>query len=316
MKSLIALLSIGLLIGCNPKSDPKLEPHEGYAEVTGGKIWYKVIGDGPGIPLMVLHGGPGGTSCRSISAFEPISKQRPVILFDQLESGRSDNPNDTTLWKPRYFVKQVEAVREALNLKEFHLLGGSWGAAVAIEFMVTGNIEGVKTVTFSSPLLSTPQWMKDSKVRISQLSQSVQDTINKYEALRDYSNSAYLAATDTFYSNFLSRKGWPVTSSSSDCDGVPRNRDIYLQMWGPTEFNATGTLRNFDRVPDLPSIEIPILFIGGEYDEVLPESLYHYQTLATGSEVIITPNAGHAQTLDNPEFYMDAVEGFLKKNSN
>ncbi|MCH8870180.1 MAG: proline iminopeptidase, partial [Chloroflexi bacterium] len=31
---------------------------EGYVEVPGGKVWYEVLGDGPGLPLITLHGGP------------------------------------------------------------------------------------------------------------------------------------------------------------------------------------------------------------------------------------------------------------------
>lgn len=34
---------------------------EGYVKVTGGKIWYKVVGTGDNIPLLTLHGGPGST---------------------------------------------------------------------------------------------------------------------------------------------------------------------------------------------------------------------------------------------------------------
>jgi proline iminopeptidase len=296
-----------------------LKPHEGYVEVTGGKIWYKVIGDGPGKPLMVMHGGPGGRSCGSIEAYQVLASQRPIIFFDQLESGKSDHPNDTTLWKLPYFVEQVEALRKQLNLKSFHLLGSSWGGSIAVEYMVTQNTDAIASVIFAGPLIGTPQWMADSKVLISRLSQPVQDTINKYETLGDYTAPAYLEATDTFNSNFNSRKKGPRLPVA-DCEGVPgSNRAIYNYMWGPTEFNATGTLRNFDRVSDLHNIAKPTLFIGGEFDEVLPETLYYFQTLVPESKVAIIPGAGHAKTIDNPDAYMNALREFLEEvegNSN
>ena len=313
MKYFSFLLLLFYCLACNTESETSLEPHEGYVEVTGGKIWYKVIGDGPGIPMIAMHGGPGSRSCTSIANYSRLANERPVIVFDQLESGKSDRPNDTTLWKPHYFVKQVEALREALNLKDFHLLGSSWGGSVAVEFMVTGNTEGVKSVIFSGPLISTPQWMEDSKVLISRLSQPIQNTINKYEALEDYENPEYLAATDTFYNNFLTRRGWPRSSDPQECDGVAAsNTLIYEYMWGPTEFKSTGTLRDFNRIPDLHTIKTPALFIAGEYDEVLPETMYYYQTLLEGSEVVITPDAGHGQLNDNPEFYITSINNFMK----
>ncbi|GAB1446737.1 hypothetical protein MASR2M41_25420 [Flammeovirgaceae bacterium] len=212
-----------------------------------------------------------------------------------------------------YFVEQVEALRKELNLKSFHLLGGSWGGSIAVEYMMTKNTDAIASVIFSGPLIGTPQWMKDSKVLISRLSQPVQDTINKYETLGEYTAPAYLAATDTFNINFGSRKKGPRTPAP-ECEGVPTsNRAIYNYMWGPTEFNATGTLRDFDRVPDLHKITTPTLFIGGEYDEVLPETLYYYQTLVPGSKVAIVPNAGHAKTRDNPEDYMKSLKEFLEE---
>jgi len=222
----------------------------------------------------------------------------------------SDHPNDTTLWKPKYFALQVEALKQKLNLTDFHLLGSSWGGSVAIEYMATQNTDAIASVIFAAPLISTSQWMKDSKVLISKLSQPVQDTINKYEALQNYTAPAYLAATDTFYSNFLARKKGVAPSIA--CVDVPKsNRAIYQYMWGPTEFNATGTLRSFDRISDLSNITKPTLFIGGEFDEVLPETLYYYQTLVPDSKVEIVPNAGHAKTRDNPEDYMRMLKIFL-----
>ena len=308
-------LLILISLSCNPREETfTLEPHEGFVEVTGGKIWYKVIGNGPGIPLVALHGGPGSRSCGYVEPFGLIADERPVIIFDQLESGNSDRPNDTTLWKLPYFVKQVEAIRDALHLKKFHLLGSSWGGAVAVEFMLTASTEEIASVIFSGPLLSSPQWMKDSKILISRLSEAVQDTLAKYDSLEDFSHPEYLAATDTFYANFLTRKEWPRTSVPEDCEGVAgSNKNIYEYMWGPTEFKAMGTLKTFDRVDRLHTIKKPVLFIGGEYDEVLPETLRYYQSLVPGSEVSVTPDAAHAQLTDNPAQYTKAISAFMKK---
>ncbi len=305
MKKLLFLSLVICVIAC----DKPLKPHEGYVQVRGGKIWYKVIGDGPGTPLIVMHGGPGGKSCGSIRAFEQFSKDRPVIFFDQLESGKSDHPNDTTLWKVPYFVEQVNYLKDHLGLKKFHLLGGSWGASIAVEYMVTQNTDPVASVIFVGPLIGTPQWMEDSKVRISQLSKPVQDTINKYEALQQYDAPAYLAATDSFYAKFLVHSG--TRKPNPDCDGIESNRAIYQYMWGPTEFKATGTLKTFNRVPDLNKITKPILFMGGEFDEVLPETLYSYQKIVPSAKVVIIPNAGHASLYDNPDVYLSSLKSFL-----
>ena len=122
MKVKIGILILMLL---SLSSKKELIPHEGYVEVTGGKIWYKIIGKGPGIPLIAIHGGPGSRSCGTIEGYSLLTDDRPVIVYDQLESGNSDHPGDTSLWKLERFVEELKLLRKALNLHECHILGTS-----------------------------------------------------------------------------------------------------------------------------------------------------------------------------------------------
>ena len=66
------------------------EESEGYVNVEGGRIWYKMVGNGEKTPLLILHGGPGGRSCYSIPVYSELSDERPVIFYEQLGSGNSD----------------------------------------------------------------------------------------------------------------------------------------------------------------------------------------------------------------------------------
>ncbi len=309
-KRFFLLPLIIVFVGFNSFSQDK----EGFVEVKGGRIWYTVIGNGSGDPLVVVHGGPGGRSCSSIHAYRELTVDRPVIFYDQLESGMSDRPNDTALWKLPFFIDQIDSLKKALNLERFHLLGSSWGGAIVIEYMLTKNTDSVQSVIFSGPLISTPQWVKDAKVLLSRLPQPVQDTIRKYEALGRYNEQAYIDATDIFYANYLMRTGIQNIPILSECKNVPGfNVAIYEYMWGPTEFTATGTLRDFDRINGLKELKVPVLFVAGEYDEVLAETLYMYRSMVPGSEAVIIPGAGHAKTIDNPEDYINAIGNFLTK---
>jgi proline iminopeptidase len=83
-------------------------------------------------------------------------------------------------------------------------------------------------------------------------------------------------------------------------------------MWGPTEFNATGTLRDFERTGNLREIKEPVLFITGRFDEARPETMYEFQREIPGSGVQIIENAGHNKIRDNPEQYLGAIRDFLK----
>ncbi|MDX1408145.1 MAG: proline iminopeptidase-family hydrolase [Saprospiraceae bacterium] len=284
---------------------------EGFVSVDGGKVWYRMIGEGDGDPLLILHGGPGSRSCAMIPGLSLLADERPVIFYDQLGSGNSDRPTDTTLWKTERFVNEIDHVRKQLNLDELHILGHSCGSTFLIEYMITKKPQGVRSVIFSSPMISTPDWIRDAQILLSQMPTGVQDTIAKYEALKDYSAPSYAAATDSFYARHLSRKSWPYPPIS-ECEDVPGfNEQVYNYMWGPTEFTATGTLLDFDRTADLTQIDQPILFVTGEYDEARPETMYKYQALSQNATVEIISEAAHMTMIDQPERLAEVISRFL-----
>ena len=91
--------------------------------VEGGRIWYKIVGKGKGIPLLRIHGGPGSRSCGSIPGYSLLGDERPVIFYDQLGSGFSDRPTDTTLWQLPRFVNEIDKLRDAFKFKGTSYIG-------------------------------------------------------------------------------------------------------------------------------------------------------------------------------------------------
>jgi proline iminopeptidase len=84
---------------------------EGYINVPGGRVWYRVINDdAPDTPLLCLHGGPGFTH-NYLEPLEALATNRPVIFYDQLGCGKSDRPGDPALWTVDRFVEELAQVR-------------------------------------------------------------------------------------------------------------------------------------------------------------------------------------------------------------
>jgi proline iminopeptidase len=237
-----------------------------------------------------------------------LSDERPVIFYDQLGTGNSERVWDTALWKPSRFADEIDSLRKALGLKVVHILGHSWGGAVLIEYL-SRKPAGIKSAIFAAPLISTSVWISDAKILVSQMSSSLQDTIKKYERLRDYEAASYLSATDSFYARHLYRKGEPICVT-----GGPENDSIYKYMWGPTEFTATGTLKNYDRSKDLERLNLPVLFIAGQYDEARPETMKKFQAKVKGSKLVIIPGSGHGLYRDQPILYTEALREFLNNH--
>jgi proline iminopeptidase len=303
--SLFAFIIITLSISC--KSVPQLKAGEGYVKVKGGKIWYRILGEGKQTPILMLHGGPGGTS-KSFYQFASLGEDRPVIIFDQLGGGRSDYHTDTALLKVENFVEQVEALKTSLGLKKFYLHGHSWGTALALEYYLKYP-EGIKAIIFNSPYFSTSLWKADADTLISTLPDSIQLAIKTGEKNHDFESPGYKNANEVFSKNFGVRK----TRLKSELDTATSagNTFIYNYMWGPTEFTATGTLIYYNRVQSLKTIKVPTLFITGEFDEARPATVKYFQSLVPNAKYVMIEGAGHGTMHDNRSQNLSAIKDFL-----
>lgn len=299
---LLALCSNGI-----SRADPL--PGQGFIDVPGGPVWYSVAGTGPGIPLMVLHGGPGGRIC-GYSRLDALGDQRPIVRYDQLGSGRSGRPNDLSLWTVERFVEELHVVRQELGLEQMHLLGHSWGGALAAAYVLAKGTDGIASVILSSPLLSTPLWIDDANYLRSLLPADVQKTLTEHEEAGTTDSEEYQAASDVFYERHV--RGGERVDSPAECDGAPSGRFVYEYMWGPTEFHATGTLIDFDVTDRLEEIDVPVLFIAGEFDEARPERVAEFQKLVPGAKMTVILDAAHGTLSRKPDEYRKVVESFLE----
>ena len=281
-------------------------PGEGYVDVPGGKIWYRVVGTGPGTPLVVLHGGPGAPSYY-LESLARLGTERPVVFYDQLGAGRSDHPTDTTLWRIPRFMEELDSLRAHLGLREIHLLGHSWGTMLATDYLLD-DPTGVASVILASPALSTARWEADADTLIQTLPDSLQRAIAEGETTGDFGSPAYQAATAAFYALYLTRRGGPVVDTTFAHFGA----ELYGYMWGPSEFTATGTLRDYDRTARLGELRLPVLYTTGEYDEARPATVAWYQRLTPGAQFALIPGSAHLTSVDAPEAFADSVSRFLK----
>jgi len=305
---MVRLIFVGLvaafLLAC---TDTGLTPKEGYIEVEGGKVWYQVAGSGNAVPLLLLHGGPGAPS-HYLTPLERVAADRPVIFYDQLGAGRSPAPADSSLWTVERFVKELDQVRAVLGLEEVHILGHSWGSMLAMDYMLT-KPEGVKSLIFASPALNIGRWTEDARELLKALPEDTQALIERHESEGTTDAPEYQEAVMDYYKLYLSRSDPWSPHLLATFEGF--NAELYGYMWGPSEFTATGTLQDYNREPDLPKLDLPVLFTAGRYDEATPETLQHFHSLVPGAQIRIFENSAHVPMLDEPDTYAVAIRDFL-----
>jgi proline-specific peptidase len=284
---------------------------EGYIPVSGGRVWFQIVGSSDAVPLLTLHGGPGAGH-DNLESLTPLSSERPVIFYDQLGCGKSDQPNDVSLWHIERYVEEIEDIRKTLGLKRIHLYGQSWGGWVALEYALA-KPEGLASVILGSTAASMRQFGEELDRLRAQLPTGLQETLRKYEAVGDYHNSEYQNAYFQFLGPLFCRiEPFPEVLMRT-MEIFNRNTIPYETIWGPNEYVMNGNLKDWDRSARLGEISIPTLVLCGRYDEITPacsETIHHG---IPNSEIHIFENSAHMAHLEEAEEYVRVMREFMRR---
>ncbi len=284
-----------------------MDVEEGTISVDGYRVWYRRVGSGR-IPLLVLHGGPGGGH-DYLEPLEALAADRTVVFYDQLGCGRSDQPNDRTLWRMERFVAEVGTVRHALGLEQIHLLGQSWGGWLAIEYMLT-HPPGVASLVLASTSASIPQFVAEASRLKAALPPEIYQTMQRYETSGDLHHPEYETAVQEFYKRHWCRLDplpEPVLRTIRNLDG----NAVYETMWGPNEFMVIGNLKDWDRTNRLSEITVPTLITVGRYDEITPACAETMHRRIPHSQMRVFEQSSHTAHLEETAAYLKVVADFL-----
>ena len=286
---------------------------EGFIPFRGYRTWYRVVGQQSGpetLPLLLVHGGPGIPS----DCLEPLSKVaetgRPVIFYDQLGCGNSDRPDDPTLWRIGLFLDELAAVRAALGLERLHLLGFSWGGALALEYALT-HPDGLASLILHSTFASCQAAAAIEQRAYDALPSETAETLRRHEAAGTIDDPAYQAARRVFDLRSVCRiDPWPdfvqraIARANFAIADVMENRD---------DRHAPGGRKNWDVTTHLNEIQVPTLVLAGRYDglaggqdEVLRDGI-------VGAEWVRFEESSHYAHAEEPEHFLAVLDTFLTR---
>lgn len=117
---------------------PKLEPRaSGRLQVSPlHEMYYEDCGNEEGVPILFVHGGPGGGLHPEYRQFFDPAHYR-IVLFDQRGAGQSTpsaEVEENTTWD---LVRDIELLRKHLGIRQWIIFGGSWGSTLGLAYAVT-----------------------------------------------------------------------------------------------------------------------------------------------------------------------------------
>jgi L-proline amide hydrolase len=291
---------------------------EGEIAWDGHRTWFRLrgqLGRGGAAPIVLLHGGPGGTH----DYLEPLlalgDSGRPVVLYDQIGNGRSDHLREapSEFWTVELFKHELTSLLRQLEIDDrYLLLGQSWGGMLALEHALEQPPGLLGMVLADSPA-SMPLWVEEANRLRTALPAGVQGVLSAHERAGTTESPEYATAVDAFNRLYVCRLDpWPEPLQRAFAL-IGEDPTVYGTMIGPSEFHVTGSLKDWDITERLGEISAPTLLISGLHDEATPRIVEELHRRIEGSTWELFESSSHTPHLEEPERFLDSCERFFAK---
>jgi proline-specific peptidase len=274
-----------------------VEPSSGLVSVERHDIHYRSFGRPDKGTVLGLAGGPLGTHGHMLPMADLVQFGYRVVLYDYLGCGESDRPKAHKYYTQSSAVDEVEAIRRALRLGKVHLLGVSYGGALALDVALKYP-KSLRSLVISSGFPSealheewnphTPSW--------------VRETITSCAERGDFSNPGYVAAREAMNRAQVCRlRVWPYDLWES----LTRGASDYFRDTLPDR------LEGWDVTSRLSEIRLPCLIIAGKFDVESPKSARAIHRGVRGSKLVIFGDCSHTPFWEDRVRFIEMVRDFL-----
>lgn len=308
-KKTIAILTLGVLVLFTSSGGQSRSERGTLFNSPRATIYYEVLGSGPNLPLMVVHGGTpyGHVYLHYSRAVDSLAKDRRIVYYDQrgralspeLKPGQSCTIADS--------VADLEALRAHLGIERMDLLGHSFGGFVLLAFAARHPEHVNRMILVGSPpprgadLDPSPPALREMFPEASERGARLE------AALKSGDRSAWAAlvrdfAAMTIYSRkkrdeFLARL-------------LPAPEYVFRR--DPDELMLEDA-RRLDLTGEVERFQIRTLILNGRYDPITPPGLaFRIQKVIPGSHVVIFERSGHFPFFEEPDAFAREVRAFLR----
>ena len=235
-------------------------------------------------------------------ALSPLAQRRQVILYDQRGRGLSEAPPDPASATIEDDATDVGALRRALGIRRWDVLGHSWGGGIAL-LAASLDEAGTRRLVTVDGVGPTNAWMTPLREAVS--AKLVASQRGDFDRITD----AHLEQPDSEIQAAYSRAVYPAWFSDAEM----------AHTFTPPKVNsATGAVilarlrrDGYDWRSRLRALSVPTLVIHGE-DDALPVSVStELADLLPRATRVLVPHSGHMPFWEAPELLFPAVESFL-----
>ena len=305
-------ISILILLTCFMTNAQQSLPNVSFKKVHNNNldIYYRIFGEGK--PILIIGGGPGDVSGRYLSLCELLSQNYQCILVDQRGTGKSAPAvYDSTTINIALTLSDFEAIRNQLGLKQWNVLGFSYGGYLAslytkfyptsVSSLILMESMGLNTDMFSHFIDNITSKLRASDLELFEYwSDSARVAENPKHALVERIRARM---PGYFYDR---KKSLLVSQVMKDSDF---NFEVGQWIWEDV------FKRNLDLAEMEPNFDEPVLILHGRQDplgESVPQELSRYYK---NSKLVFIEKCGHYAWVEQPDIVFSAINEFLSGNN-
>lgn len=292
---------------------PAIEPFA-TATLKAGihEIYYEQSGNPQGAPVLFLHGGPGaGSSPRHRQFFDPAHYR--IVILDQRGCGKSaphaevkDNTTD-------HLVSDIEAIREKLGIRRWHVFGGSWGSTLSLAYAIAHPdrvaslaLRGIFLMTrreidwflYGARALFPDRWEEFTKLLSPEEKKNI---LGSYYRMLTHQNPAvHIPAAQSWaaYETAICKlvPSDPMVEESKDpAHALPISRIEAHYFMNDRLKDGHFILDHVDKFRHIPAV-----IVQGRYDAVCPvETAWELHKAWPEADLRVIPDAGHSAFEDS-----------------
>lgn len=245
------------------------------------KLYAQEWGNPKGVPVLFLHGGPGG-GCKDKHKryFDP--KKHRVIFLDQRGSGNSEPYGSLENNETSYLVDDIELIRKELDIEDWHIEGASWGSTLALCYAIK-HPENVRSLVILGVFLGTKE--EDDWILAGRFRYFYPEVWEKHQKESfDYSKkSDQLAYLEMYYPLLGIDDSKTLTlEEEAEVDTQPVKIELYY-LQNKFFLEKDYVLKNASK------ITVPVTIIQGRYDMITPPvSAYELSKVLPDSKMLTT----------------------------
>ena len=289
----------------------KAKVESGFVRGADGvRLFYRKVVDGAPVAVL-LHGGPGSSMNGIWPDLEPLGRGRTVVMYDQRGGGRSQILKDPARLTAQHHVRDLEALRLALRIDRFTLVGESWGSLLAVLY-ASEHPDRVERLVLIGPAPPTRAIMErrldesdetmGMRRRLAEISRAMPGARDPLALCREFFG--------LYMKQFFVRPEAIPRRRGSSCDGPAEGVRNYFVVNQAT----LGSLGDFDVRPLLSQLRIPALVIEGEKSiPTTVESARAFASALPRATLVLVPDAGHYPQVERPDLFFPSVERFLSE---